>query len=145
MANGRKNKGKKTPVRFPIPPPIADDDNDDLMNQLLEQMGSQDGNVQARKAAALAESFSPDDPLVQERLRKETEAEEEAISQTCQELNLRDSPDGHCLFSALGDQLVLLGVLPPEESSYEYIRAAAAKYIYTHPDDFLPFLPFVRR
>ena len=28
-----------------------------------------------------------------------------------------------------------------EQARYEFIRAAAANYIYTHPDDFLPFLP----
>lgn len=51
------------------------------------------------------------------------------------------NPDGHCLFSAIADQLALLGILPPEQARYEFTRAAAANYIYTHPDDFLPFLP----
>ena len=54
---------------------------------------------------------------------------------------LQINPDGHCLFSAIADQLALLGLLAPEQARYEVIRAAAANYIYTHPDDFLPFLP----
>lgn len=51
------------------------------------------------------------------------------------------NPDGHCLFSAVADQLALLGVIPPQQAKYEFVRAAAANYIYSHPDDFIPFLP----
>lgn len=51
------------------------------------------------------------------------------------------NPDGHCLFSAVADQLALLGVISPAEASYANIRTIAANYIYSHPDDFLPFLP----
>ncbi len=51
------------------------------------------------------------------------------------------NPDGHCLFSAVADQLSVLGILDPAAATYTTVRAAAADYIYTHPDDFLPFLP----
>ena len=53
------------------------------------------------------------------------------------------TPDGHCLFAAVADQLAILGILPREQAQYTVTRAAAANYIYTHPDDFLPFLPSV--
>jgi OTU domain-containing protein 6 len=51
------------------------------------------------------------------------------------------NPDGHCLFSAVADQLQLLSILPVTQNGYAVTRAAAAEYMFAHPDDFLPFLP----
>ncbi|KAJ7285884.1 hypothetical protein C8J57DRAFT_1051385 [Mycena rebaudengoi] len=99
---------------------------------------------QARKAASLAQSYSPDDPATEARLQKEAKDEERDIKRVCDELGLEIheiNPDGHCLFSAVADQLQLLSILPPSQASYAIIRAAASTYIFTHPDDFLPFLP----
>jgi OTU domain-containing protein 6 len=57
-------------------------------------------------------------------------------------------PDGHCLFSAVADQLIQIGV-PLEneamaESSegtrYKLVRKTAARYIEGHPEDFAAFL-----
>lgn len=53
-------------------------------------------------------------------------------------------PDGHCLFSAVADQL-LQNAMPlnsdvPDEAAYKTIRRAAATYILEHPDDFDPFM-----
>ncbi|ORY68734.1 uncharacterized protein BCR38DRAFT_424177 [Pseudomassariella vexata] len=57
-------------------------------------------------------------------------------------------PDGHCLFSAVADQLVQLSIpissshgedetkLPP----YKAVRRKATEYMKAHPDDFAPFL-----
>lgn len=53
------------------------------------------------------------------------------------------NPDGHCLFSAIADQLALLNILPAEQANYTTIRVAASSYISQHPDDFLPFLPSI--
>ncbi|KAH9484293.1 OVARIAN TUMOR DOMAIN-containing deubiquitinating enzyme 5 [Psilocybe cubensis] len=99
---------------------------------------------QARKAAALAQSYSPDDPAVQARLEKEARDEEDSIRRVCDQLSLEIheiNPDGHCLFSAVADQLALLGLISPAEATYTNLRVAAANYIHSHPDDFLPFLP----
>lgn len=52
-------------------------------------------------------------------------------------------PDGHCLYTAVADQLAILGILPPETANYKTIRLAAARYMYAHPDDFIPFLPSI--
>ncbi|CAK7269013.1 OTU protein [Sporothrix epigloea] len=56
-------------------------------------------------------------------------------------------PDGHCLFSAVADQLKIAGrsaqLLPEEDGSLEpfrMVRHAAARYMEAHPDDFAPFL-----
>lgn len=58
-------------------------------------------------------------------------------------------PDGHCLFSAVADQLSLAGIPLGRDSEttevkedlrYKLVRKEAAGYIETHPDDFVPFL-----
>lgn len=54
---------------------------------------------------------------------------------------LQINPDGHCLFSAIADQLNLLGILPDDAANFTTIRRVASDYIFRHPDDFLPFLP----
>ncbi|KAJ7470718.1 hypothetical protein FB451DRAFT_1400284 [Mycena latifolia] len=98
---------------------------------------------QARKAAALAQNYV-DDPATEARLLQEAKDEERDINRVCEELNLRIheiNPDGHCLFSAIADQLQLLSIIPAPQASYINTRVAASTYIYNHPDDFLPFLP----
>jgi OTU domain-containing protein 6 len=51
------------------------------------------------------------------------------------------NPDGHCLFAAIADQLMLLSLIPLTEHPYMVTRNAAADFILSHPDDFIPFLP----
>ncbi|PPR03521.1 hypothetical protein CVT24_007007 [Panaeolus cyanescens] len=97
---------------------------------------------QARKAALLAKSYGPDDPENQERLQREAKEEEESIRKTCKSLGLEiHEANGHCLFSAIADQLSLLHVVPPAQATYANVRLTAANYIHSHRDDFLPFLP----
>ncbi|KAG2145017.1 hypothetical protein BD769DRAFT_1419325 [Suillus cothurnatus] len=99
---------------------------------------------QARKAAALAQSHAPIDQEADAKLARETKEEEVSIKETCDKLGVQIHeipPDGHCLFSAVADQLALLHILPPNQANYVTVRAAASNFIYTHPDDFLPFLP----
>ncbi|KAH9893901.1 cysteine proteinase [Epithele typhae] len=99
---------------------------------------------QARKAAALVDSYAPNDTEADARIQRETKEEEASIKQTCEELGLtmfEITPDGHCLFSAVADQLSLLGILPSGQANYAATRMSAASYIHSHPDDFLPFLP----
>jgi len=101
---------------------------------------------QIRKAAALTDNYPPIDEEADEKLRQDAEEEERCIKCTCERLGVRIheiNPDGHCLFSAIGDQLALLGIMPPDQAGYIALRRAASNYIYTHPDDFLPFLPSI--
>jgi len=101
---------------------------------------------QARKAAALAQNFAPSNPAVDAQIERETKQEAASIKRTCDELGVQIheiNPDGHCLFSAIADQLALLNILPPNQATYAVVRAAASDYIYGHPDDFLPFLPSI--
>ncbi|EPQ58164.1 OTU-domain-containing protein [Gloeophyllum trabeum ATCC 11539] len=97
---------------------------------------------QARKAAALVEQYSGDNAENDARIEQETKEEEASIKKVCDELNLEmHEAHGHCLFSAVADQLSILGILPSSQASYATTRAAAADYIAAHPDDFVPFLP----
>ncbi|KXH47447.1 OTU-like cysteine protease [Colletotrichum salicis] len=66
------------------------------------------------------------------------------------------APDGHCLFSAVADQLGEKGIPltagggaaeeassggdPTQKLPYKIVRRAAAEYMTAHPDDFAPFL-----
>ncbi|KAI0831231.1 cysteine proteinase [Trametes gibbosa] len=121
----------------------------DQVADKLEAAPKKDGKArhkarQARKAAALAETYAPTDTAADARLEREAKEEEEQITKTSDELGLmihEINPDGHCLFSAVADQLALLGILPPSAATYATCRRAAAEYIHAHPNDFLPFLP----
>ncbi len=57
------------------------------------------------------------------------------------------APDGHCLFSAIADQLktqnIVLDTTPsdqPKVLPYKVVRRVAAGYIESHPDDYAAFL-----
>ncbi|KAG6911493.1 hypothetical protein DXG01_014567 [Tephrocybe rancida] len=98
---------------------------------------------QARKVAALEQSQSAPDPEAEARLLREAEDERGDIDKVCQIqlLHIHEvNPDGHCLYSAVADQLALLGILPSSQANYAIVRHAASSYIFSHPDDFLPFL-----
>ncbi|KAL9105052.1 MAG: hypothetical protein Q9163_000065 [Psora crenata] len=107
---------------------------------------------QARKAAELeaaieqAEKEAADIPDLRD---KEVRAMREAYqSRGLQEQDIRS--DGHCLYAAVADQLIDAGVgLKPsihldidcsEMAGYMVTRQVAASYIFSHPDDFCPFL-----
>jgi OTU domain-containing protein 6 len=57
------------------------------------------------------------------------------------------APDGHCLFSAVADQLTEAGIplsegaeTQSQDGKYRTVRKAAARYLEGHPDDFAAFL-----
>ncbi|KAF4448747.1 hypothetical protein F53441_7895 [Fusarium austroafricanum] len=54
------------------------------------------------------------------------------------------APDGHCLFSAVADQLgqndISLGDGDTKEPAYKTVRRVASDYMLEHGDDFAPFL-----
>ncbi|KAG6897470.1 hypothetical protein C0992_001245 [Termitomyces sp. T32_za158] len=98
---------------------------------------------QARKAAALEQAQSTLDPETEAKLKKEIEDEQRDIERICQEQSLQVhevNPDGHCLYSAIADQLLLLGILPVPQANHVVVRYAASSYMLSHQDDFLPFL-----
>ncbi len=48
-------------------------------------------------------------------------------------------PDGHCMYSAVADQLNSHRIT--KKADYKVTRKAAAEYMRGHVDDFLPYLP----
>ncbi|KXL49707.1 hypothetical protein M433DRAFT_6558 [Acidomyces richmondensis BFW] len=75
--------------------------------------------------------------------------ERERMLQCMQERGLQEKEiraDGHCLYSAVADQMqqlnISMGNIPGDGSQpvYKMVRAAAADYIEMHQEDFLPFL-----
>ncbi|KAG9318443.1 hypothetical protein JVU11DRAFT_534 [Chiua virens] len=102
--------------------------------------------VQARKAAILAQNSTLSNPEVDVRVDREIKQEAASIKRTCDELAVQIyeiNPDGHCLFSAIADQLAFLNILPAHDANYAMLRAAASDYMFKHSDDFLPFLPSI--
>ncbi|KAG8914248.1 hypothetical protein FRC01_004163 [Tulasnella sp. 417] len=99
---------------------------------------------QAKKAAALAAAQPADDKEAEARLEREKVEEERAIRSVCESLGLEVyevNADGHCMFSAIADQLCQLGMINAQQASYKLTRTVASEYMQAHPDDFLPFLP----
>ena len=111
------------------------------------------------------------DPAESSRLEREKAEEADIIGRTCRELGvelhevsnplvargipLRSStkgfgvrsfshqidPDGHCMYSAIADQLYLLGLT--KQPSYQITRHAASEYLRANPDSFMPFVPSI--
>ncbi|KZV72899.1 OTU-domain-containing protein [Peniophora sp. CONT] len=99
---------------------------------------------QARKAQALTDAAPASDADADARLQREAEEEEKTIKKMLDTLDLEMheiNPDGHCLFSAVADQLALLGILSGPKANYVTTRHAATGYMLSHSEDFLPFLP----
>ncbi|KAJ3761080.1 hypothetical protein EV360DRAFT_38588 [Lentinula raphanica] len=123
---------------------IKDIQRQEMTNATKKDSKSRHQARQARKAAALAESYSPTNHDAEARLLQEVKEEELNIKRICDELNVQIheiNPDGHCLYSAIADQLALLSILPLSQANYATTRLAACNYMYSHPDDFIPFLP----
>jgi OTU domain-containing protein 6 len=89
----------------------------------------------AANAAALEAKDQPD--------RREQELSE--MKRQMENLKLRETlirPDGHCLFSACAHSMPSEAILqsPPKKEPYQRVRASAADFMSSHPDDFAPFL-----
>ncbi|BEJ11954.1 hypothetical protein CspHIS471_0204140 [Cutaneotrichosporon sp. HIS471] len=102
---------------------------------------------QARKQQAVLDSAPAQDAAWNAQLEKERLEEIAVIRDACNVLGrqiFEIQPDGHCMFSAVADQLGLLAILPPEQANNPYTtRRLAAQYMREHKDDFIPFLPSV--
>ncbi len=106
----------------------------------------------AEQEAATAQAISdaPKGPTLRDREREIMLKEFDNYGLKEQEIR----PDGHCMYSAVADQLMELGLgLQPESGDgafengdephipdYRKVRMVAAEFITRHPDDFVPFL-----
>ncbi|QSZ31536.1 hypothetical protein DSL72_001103 [Monilinia vaccinii-corymbosi] len=110
-------------------------------NRQKERLARRAAEQEAAVEEARKEAASMPDEKELERKRMQ----EEFSSRNLQEKQIR--PDGHCLFSAIADQLSQAGIPLGAEAEglkddqrYKVVRKAAATYIEEHPDDFVPFL-----
>ncbi|CAE6490123.1 unnamed protein product [Rhizoctonia solani] len=100
----------------------------------------------ARKAEQRAAQLPEVDEASNAQMEREIKEEEEAIMEECkvQGLHMVEiQPDGHCLYTAVADQLALIGLIPSSAVHPSTTRNAAADYMLAHPDSFIPFLPSI--
>lgn len=70
------------------------------------------------------------------------DVEKRDIDTVCRAWNLEVvemEPDGHCMYSAVADQLVCHKI--DKKANYQAVRKVAADYMKKNIDDFLPYLP----
>ncbi|PHH72162.1 hypothetical protein CDD82_6140 [Ophiocordyceps australis] len=127
------------------------------------QLASQDGQSQgsapaakkrnrqrerlARRAAeqeAVASAAEHEASQMTNHRSVEAEAMQQAMAQHGL-VEVQVPPDGHCLFSAVADQLhdkkiALSAASSPPLPPYKTLRRAAAEYMLAHADDFAPYL-----
>ncbi|KAI1003052.1 hypothetical protein K3495_g5152 [Podosphaera aphanis] len=110
-------------------------------NRQKERLARREAEKQAAIDEAKQEALNQPDKRTIER----TKILDQINARGLAEKSIR--PDGHCLFSAIADQLSQLGIpLSAEEDGldknqgYMVVRKAAATYIEKHPDDFVAWL-----
>ncbi|KAF4580377.1 hypothetical protein GQ602_002053 [Ophiocordyceps camponoti-floridani] len=94
-------------------------------------------NAQAQRAGDEAASMTDHRAVESEAMKKAMEVHGLVEHQV--------APDGHCLFSAVADQLAQRSVPlgdhdAPSEPAYRRVRRAAAAYMVENADEFAPFL-----
>ncbi|KAJ1309705.1 hypothetical protein OPQ81_006470 [Rhizoctonia solani] len=90
----------------------------------------------ARKAEQRAAELPGVDEASKAQMEREIKEEEEAIMEECKTQGLHMveiQPDGHCLYTAVADQLAILGLIPPSAVHPSTTRNAAADYMLAHP------------
>ncbi|MCJ1352770.1 MAG: hypothetical protein MMC33_002754 [Icmadophila ericetorum] len=109
-------------------------------NRQKARLARRAAEQEAAATKAAEEASNLPDRREEERLVMSKELEKRGLI----EKEIRS--DGHCLYSAIADQLAQegVGILPdPKFSSqleYKAVRQMAAEYISSHPEDFAPFL-----
>lgn len=111
-------------------------------NRQKERLARRAVEQEAAIEAAKIEAANQPDPKAIEHAKLQAEFK----SHNLVEKLIR--PDGHCLFSAVADQLQQAGIPLGADSEvelkegerYKVVRKAAARYIEGHPDDFVAWL-----
>jgi len=98
----------------------------------------------AEQEAAIAQAASEAAALPDHREQELAIMKTESKARGLKEKDIR--PDGHCLYSAVADQLTAQGLsiatasVPLEKPDYKVVRRVAANFIAKNPDDFSAFL-----
>lgn len=159
--NGVTEQLRKATVTFDIPTQATESDTQTSARS-QEQGGKKRNRQKERMARRVAERESAAEAAEQEaqHMTDHRGLERSALERTFNAHGLVEheiQPDGHCLFSAIADQLVRQkipispssdkGVTTGEGISkeqtvapYKVVRKVATDYMETHPDDFAPFL-----
>lgn len=98
----------------------------------------------AEQEAAIAQAASEAAALPDHREQELATMNREFKARGLKEKDIR--PDGHCLYSAVADQLnvqglsITTGSVEPGKHDYKVVRRVAADFMAKNPDDFSPFL-----
>lgn len=108
-------------------------------NRHRARLARRAAEAEAAAAAAASEAAAQPDRRASERAAMERAFKENSLREKDIE------PDGHCLFSAVADQLGVVGIeVAPTPSAaapaYKVVRRTAAEYMTKHADDFAGFL-----
>ncbi|KAL2073647.1 hypothetical protein VTL71DRAFT_10973 [Oculimacula yallundae] len=129
---------EKTTVSEPEP---SEDGQPRKRNRQKERLARRAAEQEAAVEEAKKEAANQPDPKAIERKKMLDQFSKQGLV----EKSIR--PDGHCLFSAVADQLSQVGIaIGPEDEDvkegerYKVVRKAAATYIEGHPDDFVAWL-----
>jgi OTU domain-containing protein 6 len=125
-----------------ISDPTSENGQPKKRNRAKERLAKRAAEQEAAVEEAKKEAANQPDPKAVERAQMLKEFKENGLV----EKTIR--PDGHCLFSAVADQLSQVGIPLGAESDadlkedqrFKVVRKAAARYIEGHPDDFVAWL-----
>jgi len=123
-------------------PAASEDGQPRKRNRAKERLARRAAEQEAAVEEAKKEAANQPDKKTAERTKMLAQFKENGLV----EKGIR--PDGHCLFSAVADQLSQVGIPLGGESDteikedqrYKVVRKAAARYIEGHPDDFVAWL-----
>ncbi|WQF88960.1 Putative OTU domain, papain-like cysteine peptidase superfamily [Colletotrichum destructivum] len=139
------DKLKETSVSEATPPTEDDTQTQDQgqgkkRNRQKERMARRAAEIEAAAAKAEEEARGMTDHRGAEKTYMLKEFKTHSLAEK------EIAPDGHCLFSAVADQLAQCGIplaataAAAAQPPYKVVRAAAAEWMTAHPDDFAPFL-----
>lgn len=128
------DQSQNAPQTAPAPP--IDQQPRKKPNRQKARLARRAAEQEAQAAAAALEAQNLPDLREQEM----TSMKKQMTSLGLAETLIR--PDGHCLFSACAHSMPaeLIAKSGSHKEPYQNVRAAAAEFMATHPDDFAPFL-----
>ena len=142
QTNGEKGVTETLEKTMVSEPAALEDDQPRKRNRQKERLARRAAEQEAAVEAAKHEAANQPDQKAVERGKMLAQFKARGLTEKL----IR--PDGHCLFSAVADQLLQVGVPLGAESEgelredqrYKVVRKAAARYIEGHPNDFVAWM-----
>ncbi|KAK5658693.1 hypothetical protein OQA88_2093 [Cercophora sp. LCS_1] len=128
-----------TSLQKPSSQPVPESQPQKKRNRQKERLARRAAEISAASAAAQDEASHMTDHRARESTFMKSEFEKRKLSEKDIE------PDGHCLFSAVADQLEVNDIplkpgMKPAIKPYKVVRGVAAEWIEAHGDEFAGFL-----